>query len=73
MGAELDLDDVAAQSRLAQAQLAALRKEAERYRWLRDGHNWPAAFSRCDAPEPLRGVHLDAEIDAAMASPASPA
>lgn len=45
------------------AECAALRADAERYRKLRDGQNWPAAFSRCDAPEPLRGVDLDAAID----------
>jgi hypothetical protein len=37
MAAELDLDDVAAQSPLAKLELARLRKDAERYRWLRDG------------------------------------
>ena len=42
---------------------APFRKDAERYRKLRDGQNWPAAFARHDAPEPLRGVDLDAAID----------
>lgn len=44
----------------------ALRRDAERYRWLRDGSNWPAVFASSDAPEPLRGDELDAAIDAAM-------
>jgi hypothetical protein len=34
MAAELDLDDVAAQSKKAVLELAKLRKDAERYRWL---------------------------------------
>jgi len=48
------------------AGVAAGGKDAERYRWLRDGTNWPAAFARHDAPEPLIGVDLDAAIDAAL-------
>lgn len=43
----------------------ALRKDAERYRKLRDGQNWPAAFARHDSPEPLRGVDLDTACDGA--------
>ena len=35
MGAHLDLDDVAADHPQAKAELAELRSEAERYRWLR--------------------------------------
>ena len=40
-------------------------RDADRYRKLRDGQNWPAAFARHDAPEPLRGVDLDAALDGA--------
>lgn len=50
-----------------EAELEALRKDAERYRWLRDGQNWPAVFGGHDEPEPLRGAHLDAAIDAELA------
>lgn len=45
------------------AELAAAQKDAERYRWLRDGQYWPAAFYDHDEPEPLRGQELDAAID----------
>jgi hypothetical protein len=44
-------------------EMLAAAQNAERYRKLRDGQNWPAAFARHDAPEPLRGVDLDAAID----------
>ena len=40
MSTELDLDDVAAQSELAKRELDALRKDAERYRWLRNNPQW---------------------------------
>lgn len=43
-------------------ELEEARKDAERYRWLRDGSNWPAVFASHDAPEPLRGEDLDAAI-----------
>lgn len=43
-------------------------KDAERYRMLRNGEYWPAAFYDHDEPEPLRGEELDAAIDAAMAA-----
>lgn len=43
------------------------KKNAERYRRLRDGQNWPAVFGGHDEPEPLRGAHLDAAIDAELA------
>ncbi len=46
-------------------EVKALRKDAERYRKLRDGSGWPAVFSRHDAPEPLRGADLDAAVGAA--------
>lgn len=45
--------------------LSTARKDADRYRRLRDGNNWPAVFARHDAPEPLRGVELDAACDGA--------
>ncbi len=51
--------------RYMEREFEALRKDAERYRKLRDGQNWPAAFARHDAPEPLRGVDLDAACDGA--------
>ncbi len=44
-----------------------MRTDAERYRKLRDGQNWPAVFASHDAPEPLRGVDLDAACDGAVA------
>jgi hypothetical protein len=47
-------------------ELLLARKDAERYRWLRNDQNWPAVFSSHDAPEPLRKDELDAAIDAAM-------
>jgi predicted RNA-binding Zn-ribbon protein involved in translation (DUF1610 family) len=47
------------------SEASKLRKEAERYRLLRDGDSWPAVFVSCDAPEPIRGAGLDAAIDAA--------
>jgi len=46
-------------------ELEAVRKDAERYRWLRDSDHWPAAFDSHIAPEPVRGGYLDAAIDAA--------
>ena len=69
MAAELDLDDVAAQSKKAVQELADLRKDAERYRKLRrdfaamsvymDGqHVW--VHRRALA---LRGPTLDAAVD----------
>lgn len=53
------------------AELAALRKDADRYRWLRDEeylHNW-AQVHVCD--EPRRAEITDAAIDAAMGKEAS--
>lgn len=47
------------------AECEKLRKDAERYLRLRNGQNWPAAFACHDAPEPLRGVDLDAALDGA--------
>ena len=43
-------------------------KDAARYRMLRNGEYWPAAFYDHDEPEPLRGQELDAAIDAVMAA-----
>lgn len=42
-------------------------KDAARYRMLRNGEYWPAAFYDHDEPEPLRGEELDAAM-AAMAA-----
>lgn len=47
-------------------ELAAAQKDAERYRLLRNGENWPAAFATSHDPEPMRGEDLDEHIDAAM-------
>jgi hypothetical protein len=48
------------------AELAALRKDAERYRWLREGCNEKqSAASRIAAD--CYGMEWDAKIDAAMA------
>ena len=47
-------------------------RDAERYRWLRDRDHWPAPFASSQDPEPVRGIDLDAAIDAAMLA-ASPA
>ena len=49
-----------------EAEVLALRMDAERYRWLRDLDHWPAPFSSSQEPEPVRGRDLDAAIDAAM-------
>jgi len=46
----------------------SLRKDAERYRWLRNSDHWPAVFDSHYAPEPLRGAGLDLTIDAAKAT-----
>jgi hypothetical protein len=43
--------------------MTELRKDAERYRKLRDGQSWPAVFACSNSPEPLRGADLDAAID----------
>ena len=42
-------------------------RDAERYRWLRDRDHWPAPFASSQDPEPVRGIDLDAAIDAAIA------
>lgn len=44
------------------ADLESAQQEAQRYRALRDGQGWPAVFASSDAPEPLRGGDLDAEL-----------
>lgn len=48
------------------ARVQELESDAARYRWLRNGDHWPAAFADCHAPEPLLGSDLDAAIDAAL-------
>lgn len=40
-----------------------MAKDAERYRLLRDGSDWPAVFASHDAPEPLRGADLDTAME----------
>ena len=50
------------------AENEALRKDAERYRWLRDP---AAAIVVRDTRSHMRGVYMDAQIDAAMAKEAS--
>jgi hypothetical protein len=40
MGTELDIDDVAATSPLAKRELEELRKDAARYKWIRDHFEW---------------------------------
>jgi hypothetical protein len=67
MGAHLDLDDVAADHPQAKAELAELRLQAERYRWLRAnvtgvvelrfGHGFGAAGTTAD---------FDAQVAAEM-------
>ena len=59
-----DADAAAELLRKAQEQLEEAQKDAARYRWLRDGSNWPAVFASSYAPEPLRGEELDAAIAA---------
>ena len=48
------------------AELEVARKDAARYRELRNGSNWPAAFAAYDAPEPLTKDALDEAIDSAF-------
>ena len=50
----------------APSEPADVVRDAERYRWLRDHDHWPAPFSSSQEPEPVRGLDLDAAIDAAM-------
>ena len=53
----------------ARAEVERLRKDAERYRILRDGQGWPAVFANPIHPEPLRGVLLDsAFVEPALAA-----
>ena len=44
-------------------QVHRMAKDAERYRLLRDGSDWPAVFASHDAPEPLRGADLDTAME----------
>jgi hypothetical protein len=60
MSAELDIDDVAGQSPLAQRELEALRKDAERYRWLRDAPGSYEVFGGSCVSS------MDANVDAAI-------
>lgn len=55
-------DKAEAERDAALAELEACRKDAERYRQLRDGSGWPAVFDNPDDPEPLRGNDLDAAM-----------
>lgn len=57
-----EIGKVAAERDAALAELDACRKDAERYRQLRDGSGWPAVFDNSDDPEPLRGDDLDAAM-----------
>ncbi len=65
MSAELDLDDVAAQSELAKRELEALRRDAERYCWLRDvgDDTWSAFVTLPGVKSPIQ---IDQAIDAAI-------
>lgn len=42
---------------------AELKRDADKYRKLRDGADWPAVFASSDAPEPLRDDDLDAAME----------
>lgn len=67
MSTELDLDDVAATSQKAMAELAALRADAERYRkWRREFREGSCGLwnALCDANS---DAEHDAAIDAAIA------
>ncbi len=64
MSTELDLDDVA-QSPLAQRELAQLRRDAERYRWLRDIGD--ATWRPFGVRDGCSAAQADAAIDAAIA------
>lgn len=44
-------------------QVHRMAKDAERYRLMRDGSDWPAVFASHDAPEPLRGADLDTAME----------
>lgn len=62
MAKDLSLNDVADGHFLAVQELAALRKDAERYRKLRSGQHWSVVNGIGDV---LRGDELDAAADAA--------
>ena len=58
--------------RVAEVELAALRNDAERYRWLRTHRvhqfsTWRKDADGVSATGPFYAEHLDAAIDAAMA------
>lgn len=64
-------DKVPSVSRTLIAEIDRLRRDAERYRWLRDGKNQDEAFLYVMKDDPvtkyLTGDDVDAAIDAAMA------
>lgn len=67
MGTHLDLDDVAAGHPLAQKELAELRKDAERYRWLRHRTLSCSGDQLLDlVGDAFNQVTFDRSIDAAM-------
>jgi hypothetical protein len=77
MGYELDLDDVAATSPKAMAELDALRADAMRYRWLRDQlwdqedtvfYSLPITW-KADEFIGNAGDNMDSAIDAMQAAP----
>lgn len=77
MAAHLDLDDVAAQSPLAQRELQELRRDAERYRWMRDCENgsgpsggipYDDTYGGWERVDWLYEDQLDDAIDADMAA-----
>jgi hypothetical protein len=58
--------EMAMDAATAHVERERLLRLAKRYLFLSDGDGWPAVFHSSDAPEPLRGEHLDAAIDEAM-------
>ena len=67
MGSQLDLDDLTERHPGARADLETLRKDAERYRWLRKmdiTHEY--GITNGDMSECPTGDDADAAIDAAM-------
>lgn len=44
------------------AEREELKRDADKYRILRNGAGWPAVFASSDSPEPLRGDDLDAAM-----------
>lgn len=60
------IDELTAETEQQAAQIAALRADAERYRWLRKSQHWPCVFASHYDPEPLRAEYLDDALDAAL-------